>query len=801
MQTLSEGIRLDDRYALIKRLGAGGMADLWLAQDERAGSRVALKFLKTSLLEQRELFRQEWRLASRLMHPHIVRVFEFYGDAERPYYALQYIDGPGLSDLAGEPLENLLPAMGLLADALRYAHGKDVVHRDIKADNVLVDQNGAPYLIDFGIASAASGGTPAGASPQQRAGEPPRSEDDIYALGVLLHELIAGAPPAADRPLTRANGESVDPRIANLVNAMLSDDPAARPSAEQVRDRLRDSGFAAAPIRLPARLRQARTDAVDEVRIESTRRAAEPAEQAPSSQSAGTVSRGMSPVFVYGSLAALLVVLLGVTFFLPDAVQRPAGDPAPVALEDAAETERTRAEGADTLEDDGDDAPSDAVADALVDVLPEDDVDGGSAGFAENLGRTSGNEGVQSKLAADEALGDLLSRLERLKTRGIERWGGQPYLDMLDVYAEGDQAYVNNNYPVAVTRYTRAAEMLEPFFDRIDDEFRQAMEAASAAFERRDAGEAVRLYDLAVAITPGNPEAEQGLERARKLDDVLDLMRQGEQFAEELALDAARLAYEKALQLDPLWEPAEVALEDIRARIQQTSFEARMSEGFAALANTELATARAAFNAAKAIYPDSPEPRDGLQQVDQALKLYRIREMEQAASEQVASEQWEAAVTTYEALLEVDKDLAFAQEGLAEARQRADLHQRLQAWIDAPDSLSDPVNMQQATQLMLNVSRMDEVGPRLEDHKETLARLLKRAATPVAIELVSDGVTQVSVYKVGKLGSFETHRLELPPGDYVAVGIRPGYRDVRREFRVAPELGLQQIVVQTEEAI
>jgi hypothetical protein len=96
---------------------------------------------------------------------------------------------------------------------------------------------------------------------------------------------------------------------------------------------------------------------------------------------------------------------------------------------------------------------------------------------------------------------------------------------------------------------------------------------------------------------------------------------------------------------------------------------------------------------------------------------------------------------------------------------------------------------------------MPEIGPRLDGQRDELSRLLKRAATPLTVSFISDNVTDVSIYKVGKLGSFETHELDLRPGTYVAVGSRPGYRDVRLEFRVGPEIELQPVVVRCEEAI
>ena len=787
MQELREGIRLADRYALIKRIAAGGMAELWLAADDRADANVVLKFPSAELLSSaghRELFRKEWQTASRLMHAHIVRVFEYHDD-ERPFYAQQHIDGPDIGALHAEPLENLLGPIGLVTDALRYAHGKGVIHRDLTARNILLDQRGAPYLIDFGIAGARTGGTPAASSPQQKAGEAPQAADDIYALGVLLHELLTGQPPGDSlSALRRPSGEAVPTAISALVERMLDADAERRPSAEEVHDALAAAGFPARAANLPDRFRGG--EAAD-VEIESVRPAARRSPADTPIPAASREASGLSPRTVYGALAVLVAVLVGVTFLLPAAVDRSEPE---IAVETVVPTEE---DATDTIEDE--------VDPQIVDVVPSSGLDGDSAGFSENLGQTSTDSAVLAKLDADEALGDLLSRLERLKYRGVERWGGQPYLDALDVYAEGDEAYLNRNYPTAAERYARATDLLDPFFDRIDAEFDKAMQAAKAAFDRADSVDAIRLYDLATAITPGNADAERGLARARNLEAVLDLMAQGQQFLDELALEAARIAFEKALELDPLWEPAEAALESVRARITQSSFESRMTEGFSALAAQDFGTARAAFNAAKKIFPGSREPGDGLLQVDQEERLFRIRTMESEAVALESNEQWETAVTTYEALLEVDGDLAFAKDGLARSRERAAVHRRIQDYIDEPDALSDPVNMQNATNLLLSLSRLADVGPRLDDHKEVLARLLKRAATPLTVEFVSNNATEVSVYKVGRLGTFARTALELRPGTYVAVGVRNGYRDVREEFRVGPEIELEPIVVQCEEPI
>ena len=103
--------------------------------------------------------------------------------------------------------------------------------------------------------------------------------------------------------------------------------------------------------------------------------------------------------------------------------------------------------------------------------------------------------------------------------------------------------------------------------------------------------------------------------------------------------------------------------------------------------------------------------------------------------------------------------------------------------------------------LVVNITTRPSVGPRLAAQRDELSRLLKRAATPLTVPLVSDNVTNVTIYKIGRLGNFMRKEVRLRPGTYVAVGSRPGFRDVRREFRVAPEIEIEPVVVQCEEQI
>lgn len=766
---LRPGAELLDRYRLKRRLGCGGEAEIWLAADGMTGASVALKILKGSGAKRGVLHR-EWQTSIRLVHPHIARAFEFHDDAAGAFYSLQYVDGPELGVLAGAAPGIVLPVIAAIADALRYAHGKGIVHRDVKADNVLLDTNGAPYLLDFGIAApagqVAGGGSPIAASPAQLDGAPAAAADDVFALGGLVYELLTGRAPYAGRdlaaaiktevppPVTAANGEPISAAITALVTAMLAKDAAARPSAAEVVDTLTAAGFrpGAAPTDRVARPAERGAETVKS-RAPGRRQPGALSETPPAAGRRG----GLAPLAVYGSLAVLLLLLFGVVFYLPDRVAD-----APPAASSA--------------------APSAAAPPEVVPV-------------------TSPGATLAARAAAEAVLGRLLSMMQTLEARAVQRWGGLRHAQGRAAYEAGDQAFIDRNYETAAAQYEQAIGLFEPLLDEANAVFADAFAKGLAALAAGDSTAALEAFDLAVAISPSEREAREGLERARNLDQVLALVASAERYEAGLELDLALEAFTRARDVDPLWAPASEGIARVRAAATRMAFAARMSEGLAALAVEDYAAARAAFSRAEALRPGSSEPRDGLLQVDQGIRLGRIRALEQEAAAVASDERWQQAVSTYEAILELDPDLTFAQRGLEHAKRMVNIHRQFDRYIAEPDSLSAPVTMQRATGLIVSVTRLPELGPRLEDRRDELSRLLKRAATPLSVEFVSDNMTDISIHKIGRLGSFSSRRLELRPGTYVAVGSRPGYRDVRVEFRVAPELDMPPVVVRSEEPI
>jgi eukaryotic-like serine/threonine-protein kinase len=205
------GQPFDGRYRVLGRLGVGGMATVYLAEDSSLGRKVALKVMAERYAEDGEFverFRREAQAAARLNHPNIIAVYD-RGEADgRPYIAMEYLQGRTLKQVIQKegplpPERAIAVAMQVLA-GLRYAHEHGVVHRDVKPHNVLVGDDGRIKVTDFGIAHAGDPqmtevgsivGTAQYLSPEQARGRSVGPQTDVYSLGVVLYEMLAGRVP------------------------------------------------------------------------------------------------------------------------------------------------------------------------------------------------------------------------------------------------------------------------------------------------------------------------------------------------------------------------------------------------------------------------------------------------------------------------------------------------------------------------------------------------------------------------------------------------------------------------------
>ena len=152
-------------------------------------------------------------------------------------------------------------------------------------------------------------------------------------------------------------------------------------------------------------------------------------------------------------------------------------------------------------------------------------------------------------------------------------------------------------------------------------------------------------------------------------------------------------------------------------------------------------------------------------------------------------------------MLALDPALAFAQEGKARASGRAVLAAALDAYLDDPERLASPQVHERGVLVLAQAATVPDPGPRLRQQIAVVGRLVELAGEPIRVEIESDLQTEVVLYRVGRLGSFDRRQLELRPGTYTAVGTRAGYRDVRKRFTVRPGEHPAPVVVRCEERI
>lgn len=345
-----------DQYQVLRLIGQGGMAAVYLARDLTLDREVVLKTMLPALAQNEELmrrFEREAKATARLEHPNIVPIYVTGTTPDgQPYIAMQYISGGSLSDYlrqltAQKQWVSTIYALSIvrqIADALRVAHQAEIIHRDLKPSNILLRRDGTPVLSDLGIAAIQQAttrltqtgnllGTPTYMSPEQGAGKSIDGRSDIYSLGIILYELLSGQLPfEADSPWAIIHQHiyepphpleqfrpDLSPPTLQIVATCLQKEPAARYQSANELVAALDQAMAAEDMNQNVSVGswQPATPRVIEGPPTTRRRLQRPAADTPQ-QIVSPVNKGKRPFWQYVLLAGVLILIIGSIFIFRD---------------------------------------------------------------------------------------------------------------------------------------------------------------------------------------------------------------------------------------------------------------------------------------------------------------------------------------------------------------------------------------------------------------------------------------------------------------------------------------------------
>lgn len=475
------------------------------------------------------------------------------------------------------------------------------------------------------------------------------------------------------------------------------------------------------------------------------------------------------------ALAVLIVAALGVIFVLPAGFQP---NNSPVTANNPAATETAGAKHTATAGPDQSARGEQTDAEAKVE---------------------------QHRITAEMLLSDVLRKQTALESDGIKIWGAEQlttsYSEALDILATANTSFDEGRYTEAAAEFRKVLTILDTLDASKDERYGRAMADGNGALAIDNAESAVSAFTIALALRPKDPSAAAGQARAQSLPDVLRSMEQGRRLEISGDLDGAYQAFKSAVDLDPIYRPAQEEARRTGQLVADRDYMKFISEAIQAIDGRKFSSAAKALSAAQKIRPETHELAELSERLRDERQAAQIGGLSLSARQSAVEENWEKAAAHYKRILSMEPTVAVALNGLRRAERMIRLHRQIAVYLDDPDRLSSDGPLEHARQVLRAATASENKGPRLARESARLGDLVAAASRPRTVILKSDGETAVTIYRVSHFGSFTEKRLELRPGKYTAVGSRPGFRDVRVAFRVSGTGEPTTLVVQCTERI
>jgi tetratricopeptide (TPR) repeat protein len=388
---------------------------------------------------------------------------------------------------------------------------------------------------------------------------------------------------------------------------------------------------------------------------------------------------------------------------------------------------------------------------------------------------------------AQEVLQSLLTLQESLAERGAAGWGEPTYSEALGHAAAGDTAYRERDFTGAIGEYRLALDQLLELEASLPGRIEALYDTLVSAIENGNVLAAQTRFSELAEIAPADIRLIALEDRLAALPAVIAALDTAAEREASGDLGAAVEAATDATGADPDHQRAAARLNELRTALTRQQFTDAMSAGYGAMGAKAFDNAEQEFRAAARLIPGAPEPSAALIELGQARTQNTLLGLREQGTQAEREERWADAVGLYQQALEIDALMLFATEGVARTQPRADLDTRLETMPKERDRLIDARIMRLAQDTLAEAEAIADPGPRLQAQIIAASDTLAYASTPVAVTMTSDGLTDITLLRVRRLGTLAEQTLSLRPGVYTAVGIRNGYRDVRIKFEVRPD--------------
>ena len=384
--------------------------------------------------------------------------------------------------------------------------------------------------------------------------------------------------------------------------------------------------------------------------------------------------------------------------------------------------------------------------------------------------------------SAQEVLQSLLETQSRLESRGVDQWAANDFLSASAVALEGDSLYRAQDFEAAEALYQQALDSLNGLEARLSDEIDRRLALLLDAIESGDEATAGTIAPLLQQMAPDSDAVFDAVERVPLMPAITEFETAAKASFEQGRLSTAVSQVDEALGLDPAHQRLAKVARQYKSALTQQRFEDAMTKGFALLGNNDFTGARASFQSARNILPAANGPRAALAQLEEAETLSSLNDLLSQAADFAAKEQWAKAVEVLEAALAIDASLVEASDGLDQARPLAELFAKLDTIVEKQARLVDPVVLSEA-QLSLSeaeaaLAANTQTAPVLKGKVAVVRSAVATASTPLPVVITSDGLTEITIKRVARLGTVSSRTVSLRPGQYQFLGSRDGYRDV-----------------------